>query len=51
MLARMWNKRNTLSLLVGVQTGTATLETNMSNIRKLGTDLPQDLVIIIGHIY
>ena len=29
MLERMWKKRNTLALLVGMQTDTATIENSM----------------------
>jgi hypothetical protein len=29
MLVRMWKKRNTLSLLVGLQAGTTTLEVSL----------------------
>jgi len=35
MLARMWRKGNLLTLLVGIQTGTATLENSM--------EVPQDV--------
>jgi hypothetical protein len=34
MLVRMWRKRNTPSLLVGLQTGTATLEISLAVPQK-----------------
>jgi hypothetical protein len=46
MLARMWNKENTHSLLVGVQTCTTTLE-----IKKQEILLPQDPAIPFLGIY
>ena len=36
MLSRMWRKRNTLPLLVGLQTGTTTLEINLEVPQKIG---------------
>ena len=36
MLVRMWSKENTLPLLVGVQTCTATLKINMLISQKTG---------------
>ena len=36
MLARMWKKRNTTPLLVGLQTGTITLEINLEIPQKIG---------------
>jgi hypothetical protein len=36
MLARMWRKRNTPPLLVGLQTGTTTLEINLEVTHKIG---------------
>jgi hypothetical protein len=35
MLARMWRKRNTPPLLVGLQAGTTTLEITLQFLRKL----------------
>ena len=35
MLARMWRKRNTFPLLVGMQIGTATMESNMEIPQKI----------------
>jgi hypothetical protein len=40
MLKRMWRKRKTLPLLVGLQTGTTTLEINL---RQLEIDLKTQL--------
>ena len=37
MLVRMWRKRNTSPLLVGLQTGTTTLEINLEVPQKIGT--------------
>jgi hypothetical protein len=45
MLVRMWRKRNTPPLLVGLQTGTPTLEINWRFLRKLEIDLPEDPAI------
>jgi hypothetical protein len=36
MSASMWRKRNTPSLLVGLQTGTTTLEINLEVHQKVG---------------
>jgi hypothetical protein len=36
MLARMWRKRNTPPLLVGLQTGTTTLEISLEVLQKIG---------------
>jgi hypothetical protein len=35
MLARMWRKRNTLSLLVGLQSATTTVEINLAVPQKI----------------
>jgi hypothetical protein len=37
MLARMWRKRTTPPMLVGLQTGTTTLETNLAVPQKIET--------------
>jgi hypothetical protein len=37
MLSRVWRKRNTSPLLVGLQTGTTTLEINLEVPQKIGT--------------
>jgi hypothetical protein len=39
---RMWRKRNTSPLLVGLQAGTTTLEINLGLLRKLDIVLPED---------
>jgi hypothetical protein len=36
MLARMWRKRNTPSLLVGLKAGTTTLKINLGVPQKIG---------------
>jgi hypothetical protein len=36
MLERIWRKRNTPPLLVGLQTGTTTLEINLDVPQKFG---------------
>jgi hypothetical protein len=42
MLVRMWRKRITLPLLVGLQTGSTTLEINLGFLRILEIDLPEE---------
>jgi hypothetical protein len=42
MLARMWSKGNTSSLLVGLQTCTTTLEIKLKFSQKIGICLLQD---------
>jgi hypothetical protein len=37
MFTRMWRKRNTPPLLVGLQTGTTTLEINLEVPQKIGS--------------
>jgi hypothetical protein len=51
MLARMWRKRNTSPLLVGLQTGTTTLEINLWFLRKFEIDLPEEPAIPLLGIY
>jgi hypothetical protein len=48
MLARMWRKRNTLPLLVGMQAGTTTLEISLVFPQKIG---PEDPAIPFLGIY
>jgi hypothetical protein len=51
MLVRMWRKRNTPPLLVGLQTGTTTLEINLVVPQKIGnrsTQIPS--YTTLGHI-
>jgi hypothetical protein len=48
MLTRMWRKRNTPPLRVGLQTGTITLEKNMVVSQKLKIDLPEDPAALLG---
>ena len=51
MLARMWRKRNTPPLLVGLQTGTTILEISWRFLRKLDIELPEDPAIPLLGIY
>jgi hypothetical protein len=51
MLVRMWRKRNTPLLLVGLLAGTATLKTVWWFLRKLDMVLPEDLAIPVLGIY
>jgi hypothetical protein len=45
MLARMWRKRNTPPLLVGLQADTTTLGISFQFLRKLDIVLPEDPAI------
>ena len=45
MLERVWRKGNPLTLLVGMQTSTATLENNVEILKKLEIELPYDPAI------
>ena len=49
MLERVWRKGNPLTLLVGMQTSTATMENSMD--KKLKIELPYDPAISLLHIY
>jgi hypothetical protein len=40
MLAKMWGKRNTPSLLVGLQAGTSTLEISLLGPQKIRHNIP-----------
>ena len=51
MLVRMWRKGNLLALLVGMQTGAATLENSMEFFKKLKIELPYDPAIALLGIY
>jgi hypothetical protein len=51
MLARMWKKRNTPPLLVGLQACTTTLEISLVFLRKLDIVLPEDPTIPLLGIY
>ena len=51
MLERMWGNGNPLALLVGMQTGAATLETVWSFLKKLQVELPYDPAIVLLGIY
>jgi hypothetical protein len=45
MLVRMWRKKNTSPLLLGLQAGTTTLEISLEFLRKLDIVLPEDPAI------
>ena len=45
MLARLWREANPSTLLVGMQTGAATVENSMEFPQKLKMELPFDLAI------
>ena len=46
MLERVWRKGNPLTLLVGMQTSTATMENSVEiSLKKLETELPYDPAI------
>ena len=45
MLERVWRKRNPLTLLVGMQTSTATRRTVWRSLKKLEIELPYDPAI------
>ena len=47
----MWIKGNSSALLVGMQTGAATVESSMEIPQKLKMDLPFDPVIPLLGIY
>ena len=45
MLERVWRKRNPLTLLVGMQTTTATMENSVGFLKKLEIELPHNPAI------
>ena len=51
MLERVWRKGNPLTLLVGMQTSTATMETVWRFLKKLEIELPYDSAIPLPGIY
>ena len=51
MLARMWKKGNPLALLVGMQTGAATLENSMEVPQKVKDRTTFDPAIVLLDIY
>ena len=51
MLARLWRKRNTPPLLLGLQDGTTSLKINLHFLRKLDIVLPEDPGIRLLAIY
>ena len=51
MLKRMWRKGNPSALLVGMQTGAATVEKSMEFPQKTKMELPFDLAIPLLGLY
>ena len=51
MPARVWRKGNPSTLLVGMQTGAATVENSMEFPEKLKMELPFDLAISLLELY
>ena len=45
MLERVWRKGNPLTLLVGMQTSTATMENSVEIVKKMEIELPYDPAI------
>ena len=45
MLERVWRKGNPLTLLVGMQTNVAAMESSVEFLKKLETELPYDPAI------
>ena len=45
MLETVWRKGNPLTLLVGMQTGAATMENSGESVKKMVIELPYDLAI------
>ena len=51
MLERVWRKGNPLTLLVGMQTSTATMENSVEILKKLEIELPYDPAIPLVGIH
>ena len=52
MLERVWRKENPLTLLVGMQTSTATMENSVEiPLKKLEIELPYDPAILLLDIH
>ena len=51
MLERVWRKGNPLTLLVGMQTSTATMENSVAFLKKLEIELPYDPTIPLLDIH
>ena len=51
MLERVWRKRNPLTLLVGMQTSTATMENSVEILKNLEIELPYDPAISLLGIH
>ena len=50
-MVRLWRKGNPSTLLVGMQTGAATVENSMEFLRKLNMELPFDPAIPLLGLY
>ena len=50
MLERVWGKGNPLTLLVGIQNSTATMENSVEIPKKLEIELPYDPAILLMDI-
>ena len=51
MLERVWRKRNTIILLVGMQIGASTMENSIEIPQKINIELSFDLAIPLPGIY
>ena len=51
VLARLWRKGNSSTLLVGMQTGAVTVENSMEFPQKTKNELPFDLAIPLLGLY
>ena len=51
MLERVWRKGNPLTLLVGMQTSTATMENSVEVLKKLKIDLPYNPAMPLLHMH
>ena len=47
MLVRIWSKGNPFALLVGMQTGAATLENEWRFLKRLKLELPYDPAVVL----
>ena len=47
VLVRLWRKENPSALLVGLQTGAATVENSMEFPQKTKMEVPHDLAILL----
>ena len=51
MIVRMWRKNTSFALLMGMQTGAATLENSRRFLKKLTIELPYDPAIDLSKGY